>query len=257
MAQLHTMCTFKSTNGVPQNSRPVYAHDMDDEIDRALQWAKAKGWNQKEFAGAIGATSADITNWKKRGLPSDRRASVARALGRTVDELIYGRVSSSNNQQTNATGSVGPSGSNNVRPIEPRARVPQISWVQAGSLSEVQDFFQPGEADQWEDVFHTTPSGHAFALVVEGESMISPYPQDKSFPPGTILIVDPDRQALAGDFVIAKDVATQQATFKKLAHDGGRWFLKPLNPSFPTIEIDDPSLRIIGKVIEYRFGGKL
>lgn len=145
----------------------------------------------------------------------------------------------------------------NVRPIESRARVPQISWVQAGSLSEVQDLFQPGEADKWEDAFYSNPSRHAFALLVDGESMISPYPTEKSFPPGTILIVDPDHESWAGDFVIAKDVSTQQATFKKLVHDGGRWFLKPLNPSYPTIEIDDPSLRVIGKVIEYRNGGKL
>jgi SOS-response transcriptional repressor LexA len=87
--------------------------------------------------------------------------------------------------------------------------------------------------------------------------MTSPYPGEVSFPDGTIIIVDPMRQCGAGDFVIAKDVSTQRATFKKLTTDGGRWFLKPLNPSYPTIEIDHPSLRTVGRVIEWRRGGKL
>lgn len=57
--------------------------------------------------------------------------------------------------------------------------------------------------------------------------------------------------------MIAKDVSTQRATFKKLTYDAGRWFLKPLNPAYSTIEIDDPAIRVIGRVIEFRTGGKL
>lgn len=88
--------------------------------------------------------------------------------------------------------------------------------------------------------------------------MTSPDPDAQySFPEGTILIVDPNREAMPGDFVIAKDVDTQQATFKRLATDGGRWYLKPLNPQFKTVEIDDPSLRVIGRVVEFHRRGKL
>lgn len=87
--------------------------------------------------------------------------------------------------------------------------------------------------------------------------MVSTIPGDTSFPPGTIIIVDPNRSAGAGDFVIAKDVVTDKATFKKLVHDAGRWYLRPLNPIYPTMEIDDPALRIIGKVVEFNIRGKL
>jgi len=117
--------------------------------------------------------------------------------------------------------------------------------------------FEPGQADEWEDVYETTPSENAFALRVEGDSMTSPYPGELSFPSGTIIVVDPSRSADAGDFVVAKDVATQKATFKKMVHDAGRWFLKPLNTAYPTLEIDDPAIRVIGRVIEFRTGGKL
>lgn len=116
-------------------------------------------------------------------------------------------------------------------------------------MSDVWDLFHPGEAVQWEDAYKSNPGKHSYALLVEGDSMVSQVGAH-SFQPGTILIVDPDRASNAGDFVIAKDVQTQKAVFKQLTTDGSRWYLKPLNPQYPTIEIDDPALRIIGRVIE-------
>lgn len=145
----------------------------------------------------------------------------------------------------------------NVTSAAPRRSVPLISWVNAGAFAEVEDMYRPGEADQWVEAYDSQPSDNAFALKVEGDSMTSPHPGDLSFPAGTVLIVDPNRSATAGDYVIAKDVLTQQATFKKLTHDGGRWYLKPLNPAYPVVQIDDPAVRVIGRVIEYRIGGKL
>jgi SOS-response transcriptional repressor LexA len=140
----------------------------------------------------------------------------------------------------------------------PTKRVPLISWVQAGSWADVEDHYAPGEAEEWVEVYEVQPGEAAFALRVSGDSMTSPYPGDTTtFPDGTIIVVDPSRSAQAGDFVVAKDVVTQQATFKKLATDGGRWFLKPLNPTYPTVEIDDPAMRVIGKVIEFQFRRKL
>lgn len=57
-------------------------------IDRALRMARAKGWNQTRFAAELQVLPQDITNWKKRGLPSDKYVSVASALGCSVDELV-------------------------------------------------------------------------------------------------------------------------------------------------------------------------
>jgi SOS-response transcriptional repressor LexA len=79
----------------------------------------------------------------------------------------------------------------------------------------------------------------------------------RSFPDGTIIIVEPEKAAKAGDYVVAKDVVTQRATFKKLATDGARWYLRALNRDYPVIEIDDPAQRVIGVVVEYWTGGKL
>jgi SOS-response transcriptional repressor LexA len=151
-----------------------------------------------------------------------------------------------------STGEGGPEvAEENVAPARANKRVPLISWVRAGMWGDVSDNFHPGEADEWIEVYDTVPGDQAFCLYVMGDSMTSPYPGDQvTFPDGTVILVDPARSAGAGDFVVAKDVGTQKATFKKLTTDGGRWFLKPLNPSYPAIEIDDPDMRVIGKVTQ-------
>lgn len=135
--------------------------------------------------------------------------------------------------------------------------VPVISWIQAGMWSEIQDTFEPGDADDWKSPTLARLGRRAYALIVRGESMTDPT-GPRSFPEGTLIFVDPDAGFGPGDFVIAKDVKTQEATFKKLLTDGGRWYLKPLNKEFQTIEIDDPAIRVIGRVMEFLPpGGKL
>lgn len=146
----------------------------------------------------------------------------------------------------------------NVSEITKRPKVPLISLIQAGELTDVLDIFHPGEAVHWVEPIYSDPTKNAYALKVEGDSMESPIPGSQTFPEGTILIVDPNVASGPNDYVIAKDVATQKATFKKLTTDGVRWFLKPLNPAYQTVEIDDPALRVIGRVIEFQPpGGKL
>lgn len=198
--------------------------------------------SEQEFAEKVGVTRAAVQQWEKEDgtAPSRKRQkTVADLLGLTVAELMSG-------------------GESNVRELEEGRRVPLISWVEAGQLKDISDPFEPGDADEWVTASESRPSESAFALRVTGASMTNPDPEAVySFPEGTVLLVDPNRSVDPGDFVIAKDVDTQQATFKRLAYDGGRWYLRPLNPNFKTVEIDDPKLRIIGRVIEYQRRGKL
>lgn len=127
--------------------------------------------------------------------------------------------------------------------------VPLISWVTAGRLADVEDNHLPGRADEWIAPARSRPGPRAFALTVVGDSMDGPGP-GPSFPEGTVLIVDPDQAPTPGRYVIAKDVGTQGATFKRLMSDGARWYLRPLNPAYPTVEIDSPAIRVVGVVVE-------
>jgi SOS-response transcriptional repressor LexA len=121
-----------------------------------------------------------------------------------------------------------------------RGKVPLISWVQAGAFSEAIDLFHPGDADEWiKTTVNTGP--HTFALRVEGDSMMD------TFPPGVIIIVEPDFLPEHGHFVIAKN-SNNEATFKQLIRDGGDMYLKPLNNQYPTRPLGD--YQIIGVVRE-------
>ncbi len=240
---------------------------MRSEFGQRLYTARTHAkLTQHQLSKAAGISQSTLAGLEREGQGSAHSAGLANACGVSVDWLVYGRgemlpTSGSVDEpngfhkdagvQTNFAG-------DNVRLADLKKAIPMISWVQAGIWTEIQDNFLPGEAESWISPLHSKPNGHAFALVIDGDSMTSPYPGGRSFPEGTVLIVDPDMGYGPGDFVIAKDVLTQKATFKQLTTDGGRWYLKPINPSYATMEIDDPSIRVIGRVCEFQLpGGKL
>lgn len=202
---------------------------------------------QQQLAKAVGMAQSTLTEAETTASGSSFTPQLAAACGVRAEWLATGKEPKRDAAMA----------ASNVDAAPTRRRVPVISWVQAGSWSDVQDNFHPGQADEWADAFDSLPGNNAFALRVVGDSMTNPIPGGRSFPEGTIIIVDPARGSGPGDYVIAKDVHSQQATFKQLTTDGGRWYLRPLNPAYPTIEIDDPDMRVIGRVIEYQTRGKL
>ena len=87
---------------------------------------------------------------------------------------------------------------------------------------------------------------HTYALRVRGDSMVSE--TGDSFPDGSLIIVEPELQALPGDYVIALN-SENETTFKQLVKDGGELLLKPLNPRYPIRPLG--SARVIGVVREF------
>jgi len=104
--------------------------------------------------------------------------------------------------------------------------IPLISWVQAGDWCAVIDNFSPGDAEEWLPCpRHHSPS--AFALRVRGVSMEPKY-QD-----GDIIFVDPEVQANHGRNIVVRLDNEEAATFKQLVEEGGKRYLRPLNPDWP------------------------
>lgn len=186
-------------------------------IDVALAMAKKKGLTQTAFADLIGASSADVSNWKKRGMPADRHRDVAAALGISVDALLQGAQ--------NVTSA----------PSMQGTRVPLISWVKAGQWHSASDPFAPGEAERWMDcpVPHSPGS---YALRVRGDSMTAPHGNTRTYPEGSIIFVDSEKRTPTnGDRVIACLLGTDEVTFKVYKNEDGRQWLQPLNPSHDPI----------------------
>ena len=116
-----------------------------------------------------------------------------------------------------------------------RNEVPLISWVQAGNWRNLVDNFHPGDAERWVATYAKV-SKHSFALRIVGDSMTNPGGAP-SFPEGTIIIVDPERAAAPGKFVVVRQNSDTECTFKQLVRDAGKHYLKPLNPRYPLLEM--------------------
>ncbi len=113
--------------------------------------------------------------------------------------------------------------------------IPLISWVQAGNWQDVIDNLPTGQGEKW--VATTARVGpHAYALRIVGDSMTNPNGAP-SFPEGITIIVDPDREASTGKFVVVRQNSDKECTFKQLVRDGERYYLRPLNPRYPILEL--------------------
>jgi SOS-response transcriptional repressor LexA len=121
----------------------------------------------------------------------------------------------------------------NVTPgPEIRAHVPLISWVQAGAWCGIIDNGHPGDGGVKPIPTTKNVGPNAFALRVHGDSM------EPVFVEGSIIVVDPDQRAENGSYVVVRLEGEETATFKQLVQDGGRQYLKPLNPRYDIIRID-------------------
>ena len=226
---------------------------MDTIHSRIHAARKSKNLSMEQLAELCGVKSwQTVQQWENgKTAPSRKRLElVAHALGVSSNWLVTGNGPATLTDVQSA-------GFVNFKSVALVGfKVPLISWVRAGTWTDIEDLYQPGEADEWVNPISSSPGKASFALTIEGDSMTGGS-NGVGFPQGSTIIVDPERSPQAGDYVVAKDVVTQQATFKKLTTDGGRWFLKPLNPAYPTIEIDDPAMRVIGVAIELILSRKL
>lgn len=131
--------------------------------------------------------------------------------------------------------------------LQKRHDVPLLTWVSAGAWLQNHGSFSAKDAERW----LPCPVPHSimtFVLEVEGDSMTSPYPNEKSYPHGTLIYVDPEKPIVNRCRVVAYLEKNEAYTFKRYVEDSGKKYLKPINPSYETIEITD-DIRICGVVI--------
>lgn len=131
--------------------------------------------------------------------------------------------------------------------LDKRKDVPLLTLVSAGAWLQNNGSFTQSDAERW----IPCPVAHSpmtFALKVEGDSMTSPYPNEKSYPHGCLIYVDPHQTVTNGCRVVALLKSQQAYTFKRFVEDAGRQYLKPINPTYDSILITD-DIEIVGVVI--------
>lgn len=170
----------------------------------------------------------------KQGFSNEKLQKIAVALGCSVADLYAGAEGVTN---------VGPA------PLGSR-RIPLISQVQAGHMTEAVDPYASGDADDWL-ITDLDLSSNAFALEIKGDSMLP------EFSPGDRVIIDPAVKPDPGNYVVAKN-GENEATFKKyrprgINERGEHVFeLVPLNDDYPSMRSDISHIQIIGTMVEHR-----
>jgi SOS-response transcriptional repressor LexA len=208
------------------------------------------GMSQDELGKAIGITQQAIQKIEDGRTQMPRKlAAIATALGVKQEWLLTGNDAYSNIIEGEVIRPELPPGFANVEPYQPKTllRVPVISEVQAGEWCEAVDNYYPGDGESFE--FCPVDAGpHTFALRISGNSMTSPIPGEDSFRQGDLVFIDPDREVRPGDYVVAKILNSQEATFKQYVEDAGRRWLLPLNPKYEKIEFVE-GMHICGRLI--------
>ena len=83
-----------------------------------------------------------------------------------------------------------------------------------------------------EDAAHGACSGaEAFALLVLGDSM------NPEFAEGDVIVIEPEGLATDGSFVLARHAG--EWIFRQLVAAGDGWQLRPLNPRYPSLDLED------------------
>lgn len=205
---------------------------------------KELGLSQAEMAERLGVTQGAIGHWLRgnRGAKVDVINDMLKAVGSPPLAIT-------------ATDAQAMESNSNVEPALQPARAPKeyplISWVIAGEWAESPDNFAPGDAE--ERLASTENAGeHGFWLTVRGDSMTCN--GNPSFPEGSRILVRPESDRISGKYYVVKLLDSGETTFKQYIEDAGLKYLRPLNPSYRTMEING-NCRFVGRVIDTKMTG--
>ncbi len=208
--------------------------------DRLLTAMERAGLSQADLARACDVKPPSVNGWlsgKAKFLRGENLLKASAAL----------RV----NEKWLATGEGPMLGSQDaLSNVEPgprlRGKVPLVSWVQAGNWCEAVTPLHVTESERWMDC-PVSHSSQTFALRVRGDSMTAPSGNNRSYPEGCYIFVDPERRdPVNGDRVVACLLDAHEVTFKVYKNEDGRQWLQPLNPSHEPIR--EP-FRVLGTVL--------
>lgn len=199
---------------------------------------ESKKLTQEQLAKLVGVSRVSVSKWEsgENNPRGEHLSSLASALGVEVEQLLMGDWESS--------------ASNVVKSSAGARRVPVLSYVQAGKLTELKEIRDLDGG--FECVLADDDLGiSSFAMRLIGDSMLP------DFAEGDLVIIDPDIDPVAGDYVAAKN-GGGEATFKKFRprghnNHGVEYFeLVPLNEDYAPIRSDMSPVSIIGVMVEHR-----
>ena len=217
-----------------------------DISDRAInKWLKAETLPEHHNIEVLAQFLGVNFNWLAAGQGEDGRVPTPNELMQQIKEIENRGTSESLDHLPENTEHVTMTGGSRM--------VPVLSWVAAGSWSNV-------EAVTFDDALGYAPkppnlSAKGFALRVRGQSMMP------EFKPEDIIYVEPMAGLFSlkdSDLVVVQCNDDTEATFKQLVigETSDDMYLKPLNPNWheqKMVPMGDCNLvgKVVGKYVEY------
>lgn len=240
--------------------------------DRVRKARKHAGFTQNQLAKKVETSQGAISDIENgRNKDSSSLYDIAKVTGVSTDWLIKNQgemldvdkvpsiddlraqIAAMQGKQGNSDLFDAPIGTQHAPMSDSSDMVPILSWVAAGSWSNV-------EPVSMSDAIGKAPkpaklSKHGFALIVRGESMLP------KFDPGDIIYVEPQTGFLAlknADLIVVQCNDDKEATFKQLVlgETSDDMYLRPLNPNWHEqrmVPMGECNLvgKVIGKYVEY------
>ncbi|MCC3719296.1 helix-turn-helix domain-containing protein [Rouxiella badensis] len=202
--------------------------------ERLLALRKMRKLTQRDLAKIIRVSHVTISQWESGDSePSGSNLiALSFALECSPTGLMYGIDFDSVEAE--------------VQPNTLCIRYPVLTSLQASRLEDPLDVNTLKDIKLWFES-DAPLEGDGFWTLVDNDSMTAPV--GISIPVGTYVLYDFSREAVNGDFVLAKLNKSASITFKQFVTDGEHKFLKALNPAWPLIQIDD-GCEIIGVAVE-------
>lgn len=236
---------------------------MHESMKRLQEVAKTD--RNSDISRDLNVGASTVANWVKRGVSKEGALAAAAKYDCDANYILNGVQPdtpsiASLRSQIKAIENGGardiattPDGTVNISISKSSDKVPILSWVAAGSWSNVDSV---SFADAIGEVSRPTNlSKNGFALIVRGESMLP------KFDPEDIIFVEPETGLLAlknNDLVIVQCNDDTEATFKQLVlgETSEDMYLRPLNPNWheqKMTPMGDCNLvgKVIGKYVEF------
>lgn len=212
--------------------------------ERIFKLRKDKGLSREALGAKIGVSKTAVMNWEtgENSPKLEFVEALAKYFNVSFDWLSKGEGNPDDKKVNIANIS-------NIEAIPQKIRkAPVLNWVQAGEFT---DIYENGY-DEYEYFYDDGYGLQVYWLHIRGDSM------EPQFFEGDKILVDAERQANAGDFVIAMVDHESQATFKRYKPCGydeklGREYcqLVPLNEFYPIIDSRAVPINIIGVVVKH------
>ena len=196
--------------------------ELRDRIRTRLQEIRKSARRASVEGGLTPDAIRNVLRSKSRNPRRDTLQGIARGLEWSLEELLE-LPSAGNVRQTDT----------------PLHEVPLVSWVQAGKLTETNDPYAVGDAEDFIAVANKRNT--LIALRVVGSSM------NRIAPEGCIIIVDfGDKSLISGRYYVLK--YDGQATFKRYRTDPVR--LEPDSTESHDSIFIDQEVEIVGRVVQ-------